>query len=170
MINLIVGENSTGKTLYLESLIKTGKELTNLERLNRYLNVPYDKLRLERLRDLYICEVDASNPFVLGVTEPDRPLTTNFIELVSLMCKEGDILLLDEPDKGLMWYENNYFISFLLAVSSSFKDIYIVTHDEGIFVLNVMGKANFMTVKKDKGTVISYSITKEQANELIDKV
>lgn len=103
-------------------------------------------------------------------TEPDRPLTTNFIELVSLMCKEGDILLLDEPDKGLMWYENNYFISFLLAVSSSFKDIYIVTHDEGIFVLNVMGKANFISVKKDKGTVTPYNITKEQANELIDKV
>lgn len=170
MINLIVGENSTGKTLYLESLIKTGKELTNLERLDKYLNVPYDKLRVERLRDLYICDVDASNPFVLGLAEPDRPLTPNFIELVSLMCKEGDTLLLDEPDKDLQWYENNYFISFLLSISSSFKDIYIATHDDGIFGLSIIDKATFMTVKKDKGTVIPYSITKEQAHELIDKV
>lgn len=150
--------------------MKTGKELINLERLDKYLNVPYDKLRVERLRDLYMCDVDESNPYILSLTEPDRPLTTDFIELVSLMCKEGDTLLLDEPDKGLLWYENNYFISFLLSISSSFKNIYIVTHDDEIFVLNVIGKATFMTVKKDKGKVVPYNITKEQANELIDKI
>lgn len=170
MINLIVGENSTGKTLYLKSLAKSNKGLTNLERLDMYINVPYNKSRLKSLRALDICDVDESNPYILSLAEPDRPLTTKFIELVTLMCKEGDILMLDEPDKGLLWYEDYHFISFLLSVSGSFKDIYIVTHDDEMMVLSVMNKANFMTVKKDKGTVISYNITKEQANELIDKV
>lgn len=170
MINLIVGENSTGKTLYLESLVKTGRELINLERLDKYLNTPYNQFRLEKLRELDICDVDASNPFHLSLVEPDRPLSIEFTKLVSLMCKDGNVLLLDEPDKNLLWYEDYYFISFLSAVSSSFKEIYVVTNDDEILDLKHITKLNYMTVKKNRDTVTSYNITEEKANELIDKV
>lgn len=170
MINIIVGENTVDKTAYLISLIKTGKELTNLESLYKYEDVPYNELRLDGLITRHICDVDTSNPYFLNLIEPDRPLTFEFVKLASLMCKEGDILLLNEPDKELSWYEICYFVSLLLVVADSFKEIYITTNSCELTGTGFAERANYMTVKRCENGIIPCNITEEQVIELLSVI
>lgn len=123
MIKLIIGQNASGKTLYLNNLIqsrleKTGKIdfVTNTVRNITFINKEYNKERLEILEELILADEisTSSSENISPIGNPIR-LSNRFLYLMTILCKDVKSAYLDEPEQGLSEYERNLFIYIILA-------------------------------------------------------
>jgi ABC-type sugar transport system ATPase subunit len=179
MLNIIVGKNSSGKSRYLrdiyEKLSGSGSNsvLTNIIDDEWVLSdTKYDRKRVEilsYLMDDYV--VSASNYCSLNITTDvgydDIVLSMQFTKILTIICKSGDYLLLDEPDTGLSDYESDTLVSFLYRVYRTFKEVYLVTHDEkSLSMLN----SRFFNVTESDGVYRVSGISREEAYECLNTI
>ena len=76
--------------------------------------------------------------------------------LAKIMIKNSDILLLDEPTKGIDAWSKKEFISILRKLSNDGKTVILVTHDNE-FAAEVSDKCGLLF----DGTIISEESTRE---------
>lgn len=168
MIELIIGQNTLGKTAYLQEVIE-GYGIKNI--INNIKSdisiefVGYNKERLDILQDLLMAD-EIVEGRQLSVVNSYIDLSKYFLELFTLMCKERDILILDEPDKCLTSTETLLFLNFISFANRTYKHIYIVTHNE--LMLGLPSKEIY-TVKFNRDRTIDKILVKEDLKyEIID--
>ena len=173
MIHLIIGNNTIGKTLYLKKLLssylsnKNYAVLTNLIPPTYVVNIEYDDRRINIFEDITYAEHTDRSPALLGFVGANLKNSTEFASLVTILCKQGDILLLDEPCMGLTNQQKIRFIQLIDEMRHTFKEVYIVTHYEGFLNL---GNLDILTVKMDDNTdkLSILKVSKETADEVLD--
>lgn len=142
MIKLIAGLNGEGKTVLLKELLNkctsTGnKPVTNLK------NIEYDEFNQERI-DLITSDDACENIFnytdiqftLDGLTAVQgTKFSKGFMELLNLLCRDGNILILDEPDSGLNMGEIMVLANVLSLLNRTYDVIFMITHEQLLFPL-----------------------------------
>ena len=138
MIKLIIGQNAIGKSVYIknaanEALKKEDSVLSNIWNSKYLKNRAYNDERIEVLYDILDAEEVIENTECLAVKGGQIMVGQNFANILTLICKCGDYLYLDEPEYGLNNHEIGYLVAFLYKILDTFKLIEIVTHSELFF-------------------------------------
>lgn len=168
MINLIIGKNALGKTVYLNKLKDKNdldKIITNLITFRYIKNEKYNQERLDILQELLLAdEIIPTNP-KLTIVKPDFEISQEFIDIMTLLCKDRNLVLIDEPNKGLTPHERFRLISFLAQTAHTFDSVYIVTHYEGMLAIP---NINIYTVDKYNNELNLIQLNRGEAYEVID--
>lgn len=149
MNHIIIGENASGKTLYLKNLIKgMNGVVSNLLNEKLMYRLPVSQERVDRL----IFELDLDSLTVatgVAMAIGDVVFSVDFLKVLYLLCLEADVLVLDEPDLPLGYVEQSFLLSALFAVQMTYRDIYITSHND-----NILGipKSEFFIAKRKSGT------------------
>ena len=168
MINLIIGNNAIGKTAYLNILIKKygiDNITTNLRSDTYFQYIKYNEERVQILQTLLSANKIEHNLTYLDIKNPDRVLTLNFLKLVTTICRDRDILILDDPEKDLTYMEKNFLLTFLDNISTTFSEMFISTHYECMLSLDNMST---YTVLKEGETFTLKNVAKEDMYAVID--
>lgn len=112
MLSLIVGENASGKTLYLDNIYYAEDCVYN-RRMEEARMRPIDRELVHKV------DIDASQAY--DEIEVQRWL--------HFMLKKSDILLLDEIDAGVC-QSDKYILYKAAMLISRFKSVIATTHDE----------------------------------------
>ena len=152
MIRIIVGENASGKTLYLDRILEKyglSECCTNIVDDPTLNKVEYNDKRIWHLS--YVLETSdiELTDQILRIADANAVLTPNFDRLATIICKNRDILILDEPCFGLKFAERCRLLSFLNLVNVTFKEVYIVTHNE---VMLSIDNIDVSTIEMDRNT------------------
>lgn len=173
-LKVIIGENASGKTLYLDNKIrhKTDVEnsidfVTNLDRDNYFRNLEYDDDKLEILEDVtYADRVDKSCE-VIQLVDCDIKLSQRFIYLATILCKKVSNAYIDEPEKGLSTREKYILGTFLNNIKDKFDDFVIVTHNE--IIANIPDVTVYKAEKINNGSEIKIlTVPEEKVDDIID--
>ena len=135
MITLIIGQNATGKSVYLknrakEAVRKNENIISNTWDTTYLNNRGYNAERIEALEEVFDSEEITENPEYLDIKTDEISIGKSFKDMLTMICREGDELYLDEPEYALNSREEAYLVSFLYRVLDTFKNIEIVTHSE----------------------------------------
>ena len=141
MIKWIVGLNGSGKTVLLEDELeeeinKNSKIITNLKNIT-YRD--FDKNRIDMLvgHDDYVDIFDYGdieiNNNEMTITENGHEYSKNFLNILSLLCRKGDVLILDEPEFGLYGVEMMMLGRIINILSNTYKNGLIATHCQYLF-------------------------------------
>ncbi len=136
MITIIVGNNAIGKSAYLKNKVKNRVSITenviyNSTEFETVLkNRTYNYDRIEELLEVLDAEEIIDNVRELTALNSEIELTGSFRDIVTVICREGDELYLDEPEFGLSDIEISYLVRFIYRILDTFKHIEIVTHAE----------------------------------------
>lgn len=151
MITLIVGQNAIGKTVYLQNKIKdmskNNNVISNLTESNYLNSVPYNRERIDDLKDILDTENIVENDDMLGISSDEVKISKAFASIITLICKDLEYMYLDEPEFKLSYREIGFLIWFLCRVENSFKEIEIVTHSE--MLLSQLENTEVKTVEYD---------------------
>lgn len=173
MINFIIGENASGKTLYLDRIIN--KDLNSHGSIEFVTNVydvkhnnsKYNLDRISILEDIsYADKVDTSNDIISILGNPVR-LSKEFLQIITILCLECKRAYIDEPEQGLSEYEICLLSSFLTYTDKTFEDVFIVTHSE---LLIQLPYCEIYTPKMSATTtdIELIKVTEESKFEVID--
>lgn len=148
MVTLLVGLNGQGKTIKLREIYNNLKSkymvITNLNQ--GYSGIDGKRFSLLSNEESFINIFDyheiikANDELVIitdkGENELGVPIYTKyFLDLITLLCRPGDILILDEPDFGISIDETNMLVQILHLLKDTYKEIYIVTQCTRLFCL-----------------------------------
>lgn len=151
MITLIIGQNAIGKTVYLQNKVKemsrNNNVISNLTESNYLNSVPYNRERIEELKDILDTENIVENDDMLGISTDEVRISKAFASILTLICKDLEYMYLDEPEFGLSYREIGFLIWFLCHVEDSFKEIEIVTHSE--MLLSQLQNTEVKTIEYD---------------------
>ena len=155
MINFIIGENASGKSMYLDLLIKSELKnnseiefVTNLHE-TLYSETEYVKERLDTLEEISLAdEIDTINE-IINISGNPVKLSKDFLQLMTILCKKSKRAYIDEPEQGLSEYEINLLGTFLTLANHTYEDIFIVTHSELLIEIN---GCRYMTPQMDNFT------------------
>ncbi len=137
MINIIMGLNGQGKTLYIENLlskkINEGEivvsNLPNSLTVNKIdkqkANILASNMRLTH-KILNGTDIKYSNTQLFF--DGDEEYTNAFVNIVTLLCKQGNVLILDEPDIGLNSTEVYQLYEVLVLLLPMYKEAFISMH------------------------------------------
>lgn len=123
MLSVIVGENSSGKTLYLDRFYEQHDCTYN----RRYDESLYRPIDMELVSKLYPEALGDSS----GVILPNQQAyyEQDVQRLLCLMLRKSNYLLLDEIDAYT--YQSDKYILYSAAMRiSEYKPVIAVTHDE----------------------------------------
>lgn len=163
MLNIIVSENASGKSKYLDGLYTTygaskciypGK--TN--RLSR--NVGYKSDALEIVSDLLHADSVIYEPFPV-IIKPAFRVSKDFVQYLIDLCADRDYLLIDEPDLLFTDDECGILYSFLSETSGLFKETWLVSHSGVVTGIPV---SNIFTINETGGLS---PIREEDADEML---
>ena len=115
MVRLIIGKSASGKTLYLKRVLEQhnlDEVCTNLLDDVSLANNPYNRERIEILDDVLETATIEEQKTSLRITGANAPLTQAFDSIVTIICKDRDILILDEPCFGMTLVEKNKLVNF----------------------------------------------------------
>lgn len=156
MITLIIGQNAIGKTVYIKNKVKNTVEdneniIFNFFDTSYLNNRGYDKNRIEALEDVLDTDkIDIDNPEYLSIKTDEIRIGKSFNNILTIICKEGNELYLDEPEYGLNNHEIGYLVKFLYRILDTFNNIEIVTHSELFLgILDAEKKTVTMDEKKN---------------------
>ena len=171
MLNIVIGRNASGKTFYLERLIKKygiTNVNTNLANRDDTYDIPYNKQRIEILKNVMDADEIHEQRSVLSISgDLIDDISPEFLELVSLICRDKDILLLDEPFKLIRDNEYGWLLDFLAQVQLTYSKIVIVTHNELALGLPDIC---IMTIKMEDtdSNISQIPVTEDMAYAVID--
>ncbi|MGN0375749.1 MAG: hypothetical protein ACI4EN_09655 [Butyrivibrio sp.] len=142
MIKLVIGANASGKTLFLNNCIQ--RELDNFDvpafatnlADTLYSDTEYNKKRLEKLEEIfcYADGIDTSNELISVINNPVK-LSKDFLQIITILCKDFKRMYIDEPEQGLSEYEINLLCTFLQFTAELYEQLIIVTHSEMLIQL-----------------------------------
>lgn len=89
----------------------------------------------------------------------DDPLSKEYTFLLTLMARNGDVLILDTPDVLLSSWEIVSFINILNRLGSTYKDVHIVTLNQ-----RLLGAADQLF------WVENYNVTKISKDEIYERI
>lgn len=174
MIELIIGANASGKTLYLNNCIN--KELaefsepefaTNMVN-DLYSDIGYNRERIKVLEEIfcYADGIDTSNE-LLSIINNNIKLSKEFLQIITILCKDFNRMYIDEPEQGLSEQEINLLCTFLQFTADTYEKIVVVTHSE-LFIQ--LPSYKLFTVKMSETTSDIELIPVEEAEkfEIID--
>lgn len=133
MITLIIGQNAIGKSAYLKNRIKKSSDngiLTNIVSSEYLKNLDYNEERIQQLEDILDTDNIIRNQDLLGIETDEVTIGQYFTRILTLICKNGSILYLDEPEFDLSYKEIGFLVWFLCRVEDTFTEMEIVTHSE----------------------------------------
>lgn len=140
MIKVVTGENASGKTLFLKSVMDgvyfSRDYITNIEwESNPYKDIiPYDERKEDLLSELL--ETDEDKIFnKTGVDLSNEHLSTEGKIMIDLLSRKVDAVYLDEPELNLGNRELTLVINYIARIESLHKCVYIVTHECGFMAL-----------------------------------
>ena len=173
MIKFIIGENASGKTLYLNNCVKEDLNsnediefVTNLKD-TFYQDVDYDQRKIDILEEISHSEsIDKSNEILALIGNPVK-LSKEFLQLVTILCKKCKRAYIDEPEQGLSEYEINLLASFLQYTNKIFEEVVVVTHSE--LLIQITG-CRLLTVEMDEHTtdIQLVEVPEDKKFEIID--
>ena len=127
MFTVIVGENASGKTLYLDKLYGENNAVYNKEKVGAILR-PLDMALIDSA-DLDLKVI--GNSVITDSVQLDDVATVSSV--LNMMFRKSDILLLDELDAYVNEYDKHMLYKAARAISKH-KDVYAVSHDEEITI------------------------------------
>lgn len=175
MITLILGQNAIGKSYCLKKILKeniksniVASNINGIDNLDILENREYNNERLEILEDNKFINEISVKANKISIIEADMKTGHKFESLVYLLCKEADILILDEPEYGLSAEEIALLFDLLVKMAPTFKDVYIVSHDVKSIALLWNNNSKLYTVITENNYFKLKEENKEAAYELID--
>lgn len=144
MVTLILGVNGSGKTLYLQNKYE---ELWNKHKdsvITNLKDIPYSSIDDKRYS--LLCSDDAHEDIwdwheikierdAIYVEDKKKIFSNNFLELITLLCRPGEYLILDEPEFGLSAREVITFREICKLLLPTYNEVYISTHQQWLFSL-----------------------------------
>lgn len=128
MVRYIIGDNSSGKTAFLRSLLDslTTGYITNLW-TEDYSKVPFDKRLVEDIEDTYGCDIHlGSIVFISGLGyTPVRGMQ----EIMSIMLRDVQTYVLDEPELEVDAKDIGILYRVLECMRDLKKDVWLSTHN-----------------------------------------
>lgn len=168
MVNVILGHNATGKTLFLNNLLKDNqKAVTNLIQPVFFSETKFNSEAVNRIeRALGISDITKRGTSINYVSNDGVELSSEMCDLLFLLCCDMDVAILDEPDFGMTEVERGKLITVFSYLSTIFLEIWITTHDEGMLYLD---NANYYRVERMHGSsnVRLISLSRENCYEYI---
>lgn len=133
-VNILVGNNASGKTRYLFDMVKRNRKdaITNLIELRRQGNFSLDAGRTELLEEILEVDKVGITNSVLYIEDSRFKFSKQMCEILYLMTIERGILILDEPDTELSYRESCLFADVIRQFNSFYDEIWIATHDESM--------------------------------------
>lgn len=147
-----IGKNGQGKTCLLRDYIKKCKKksrlITNVEIIADIYTRKLDENRVGIILDMY----NASKLFDgYGVSVKSGRITTDsstpvfsseYLDMITLLCKSGDELVLDEPDMGMDLPETCKIQDALILLIPTYKTVKLAFHSQLL-----LGMENFLDVQ-----------------------
>ena len=144
MLNILIGCNGQGKTIYLEKELEDkGKEYTVVSNLTTddfdttNLGISMERMTLldEDFRDMCLAGDDivilSSNN--VGIkTEDDWVYSDAFLKIFNKIMLESEVLILDEPEFMLKDNEETILRELLVRLKDTYKEIYVATHNQDL--------------------------------------
>lgn len=141
MIKIYVGLNGAGKTLKLEDIQRKQRALgkTCVSNLKKIKYKDLDQRRVGIITSdsvfaniLDYREITATKEYIIS-TDEEYTFSQEHLDILTLMCRRGSILILDEPDFGLDAWEVCTVRDILSLLSETYEEIHIVTHNDWLF-------------------------------------
>lgn len=162
MINLIAGLNGAGKTVYLEEIQnKLLVEHTIISNISAQIEYEgFDEGRVgkiltdDAIENIFdYNELVISNDAIVPIAK-HKVFTQGMLKLITLICRKGDVLILDEPEFRLKANEVFILKKLLILLNETYNNCYIVTHCQRLFDIaeKILWVKNYETIE----------ITKEQ--------
>lgn len=173
MIRLIIGNNASGKTLYLKRCIKDDLDKHNkVEFITNFIDnmsdsTEYNQDRINILGEVFCYSdgIDTSND-TLGIINNNVRVSKYFLEIITLLCKDYKRMYIDEPEQGLSIYEINLLCNFLQFADKTYENLTIVTHSEMLIQLPYY---ELYTVKMNESSDIDLiPVMEDKKFEVID--
>lgn len=166
MLKVIVGENSSGKTLYLNNLLSDlGESVCTSNIPNR--EVVFNKIihegRLDTL-GYVVCTDVYADIYGLRITDMEITLSPEFLRVAEIICIDRDYLILDEPDLCMPWKETIMLYVFIEKVAHTFKDVYVATHRD-----NLLGARNASYYIMSDNLILN-KVTEDEAYEHVNPI
>ena len=122
--------------------------------------------KIDVLSDIMDSDI-IETPLILNIIHSNIVASSKFIELVTLMCRDKNILILDEPEFGLGGAEKCRLLDFINFVNPLYKEIYVSTHYESMIGLP---NTRYYTVNmhENSSDLEITEISMESANEIMD--
>lgn len=169
MLTLILGQNSIGKSYTLEKIKENSTDIVsyNTMDIQDIYSREYNTERLEILsNNKYIDSIDYEES-KLSIKSIYN-ISNNFERLLYIICKKSDILLLDEVELELTKTETSILVHIIYDLIDTFKNVYIVTHDNTFLFLTEHPNIEIYTVKKTANDMHLLKISEEEVYETID--
>lgn len=172
MIKFIIGNNASGKTLYLDryldKCLNEGKEvLTNL-RFGYKSEKEFNAERMDMLGEILNCNVFSVDNKMLHFDVPPKGLSDEFVKIITLLCRDCSLACIDEPEQGLEPEEVYQFTAFLNYIGDTYDELIIVTHSE--VLIQTVAECEYFTPVTDETNkqVNLESVSEENKFEVID--
>lgn len=139
MITLVVGQNAIGKSVYLRNKAKSAAAdneiIYNMVDSSYLDDIAYNAERVDHLKEILRTDSISESDDTLMIKTEEVKLNTEFIKLLTLICKDCKNLYLDEPEYCLTYHQIGFLVWFLSRVEYTFDEIVIVTHSETLLGL-----------------------------------
>lgn len=169
MLALILGQNSIGKSYALEKIKENSNDVIsyNTMDIQDIYSREYNDERIEILSDnKYIDSIDYEKTKLSIKSIYD--ISNNLERILYIICKQSDVLLLDEAELELTKTETSILVHILYDLIDTFKNIYIVTHDNAFLFLTEHPSTEVYTVKTTANEMQLLKISEEETYEIID--
>lgn len=147
MVSLYTGQSGQGKTTILKNIlgekVKCGRMVvTNLANFDCN-DFDQDRLDIVLSHDnfentFYYEELVVYQNRLVVVDEgqiSEDTYTDAFLNMLTLICRKGEILILDEPDLCLTMDETTALIKIIRQVKDTYDEVYIATNNSWLYML-----------------------------------
>lgn len=167
MVNVLVGDNGNGKTQFLKQMLRKEGTISNIasDKSTEFVSISEEKVNeLSEITGAK-CSTNGSEVFVKDFKVGRRyvDIGAKLLSILTLLCREGSVLLLDEPDTHLTEDDINILTFILEYCENLFNEIWVVTHN--MIMLNIESCKYY---KISKGNICS--ISKDDAYEYINSI
>lgn len=171
MVNIIVGKNASGKTRMLLEIYNKSEKKNTICNLNEDRDTTKISVDIERLKsisesiDFTIDHITVVHNTVITAETPEHRYSSKFCEILNLLSKDVDTIIIDDIEQDLNLYEQVliYKILKFFAYRQSNIDIWITTHSSTICECE-----KFIFYQTISGCKDLKNVTQKVATELVE--
>lgn len=130
MLNVIYGENASGKTKALEDLVfacDSSQIATNVVPI--VIQIPYDMERVHFIEKCFgYLEFNTTN--INRLIEVESELSDELLNILTILCRDVNNIFIDEPEFGIYGSELYILYNIFSLLSEKVENIWIVTHED----------------------------------------